>query len=187
MPLVLDFSEYPKDEELQSLPIIIGMLRGYGLLPVGVRGVSKEQQKNAKLLELAIMPRRIKEASKKIDKFTKEQNQIPLGKKSLIIKTPIRSGQRIYAKEADLILLSSVSSGAEVIADGNIHSYGPVKGRILAGMNGNVEAHIFCQELGAELVAIAGRYRIGDKLPDEYRGRSVVISLENKILQFSSL
>ena len=89
MPLVLDFSEYPKDEELQSLPIIIGMLRGYGLLPVGVRGVSKEQQKNAKLLELAIMPRRIKEASKKIDKFTKEQNQIPLGKKSLIIKTPL--------------------------------------------------------------------------------------------------
>tara|TARA_Y100001935_G_C17310848_1_gene516030 strand:+ start:4516 stop:5313 length:798 start_codon:yes stop_codon:yes gene_type:complete len=185
MPLVLDFSEYSGDESLESLPVIIGMLRGYGLLPVGVRGVTADQQQNAKLLELAIMPRRRKSAPEDMENSLSNSSHGITENNSLIIKNPVRSGQRVYARGRDLILLSSVSSGAEVVADGNIHSYGPIKGRILAGMNGNINAQIFCQELGAELVAIAGRYRIGDKLPSEYRGRPVIVSLKNKVLHFS--
>jgi len=77
---------------------------------------------------------------------------------TMIITQPVRSGQQIYAKDADLIVTSSVSPGAEIIADGNIHVYGALKGRALAGAHGNTTARIFCQELAAELVSVAGHY-----------------------------
>lgn len=80
-----------------------------------------------------------------------------------IVTQPVRGGQQIYA-EGDLILLAPVSAGAEVLADGHIHVYAPLRGRALAGVQGNTEARIFCQALEAELVSIAGRYRVAEDL-----------------------
>ena len=71
---------------------------------------------------------------------------------------PIRSGMQVYAKDTDLIVTASVSPGAELFADGNIHVYGPLRGRALAGVQGNMQARIFCRTLEAELVSIAGYY-----------------------------
>lgn len=87
---------------------------------------------------------------------------------SKLITHPVRSGQQIYAKEADLVIVSQVSPGAEVIADGNIHIYGALRGRALAGVNGDTNVRIFCRSLEAELVSIAGQYMLNEDLRNHY-------------------
>lgn len=84
--------------------------------------------------------------------------------KNKIVTTPVRSGQQIYAEGGDLIVTASVGAGAELLADGNIHVYGALRGRALAGVKGNQSARIFCHSLEAELVSIAGQYRISEDL-----------------------
>lgn len=103
------------------------------------------------------------------------------------IDTPIRSGQRIYAKNSDLIIASHVSAGAELIADGNIHIYGMMRGRALAGASGNTDTHIFCTHLHAELVSVAGEYRLSDEIPADYYGKAVRLNLINGALFFQPL
>jgi len=78
---------------------------------------------------------------------------------TMIIDTPVRAGQRIYARGADLVIMAAVNNGAEIIADGSIHVYAPLRGRALAGASGNTSARIFAASLEAELVSIAGVYR----------------------------
>lgn len=90
----------------------------------------------------------------------------------------VRSGQQLYAENCDLTVLSTVGAGAEVIADGSIHIYGTLRGRALAGAKGNEGARIFCRDFHAELVAIAGRYKVLDDIPDNLRGKSVQVWLE---------
>ncbi len=87
-----------------------------------------------------------------------------------IVSEPVRSGQQIYAEGTDLIVLNSVSAGAEVIADGSIHVYGRLSGRAIAGARGNEAARIFCRKLEAELVAIAGVYAVSEQIKDGPRG-----------------
>jgi septum site-determining protein MinC len=94
-----------------------------------------------------------------------------------LVTTPVRSGTQIYARGTDLVVTASVSPGAELIADGNIHVYGPLRGRALAGAGGDTGARIFCSRLEAELVSIAGHYLVSDQLPPEQRGAPVQISL----------
>ena len=94
-----------------------------------------------------------------------------------LVTTPVRSGTQIYARGTDLVVTASVSPGAELVADGNIHVYGPLRGRALAGASGDKEARIFCSRLEAELVSIAGNYLVSDQLPPEQRGFSVQIAL----------
>lgn len=90
---------------------------------------------------------------------------------------PVRSGQQIYARNCDLIVTSSVSAGAEVIADGNIHIYGMMRGRALAGVSGDVQSQIFCTHLAAELVSIAGRYWLSDQIPPAFSGQAARVNL----------
>lgn len=102
-------------------------------------------------------------------------------------KTPVRSGQQVYAEGCDLTVLSTVSAGAEVIADGSIHIYGALRGRALAGARGNTEARIFCREFQAELVAIAGHYKVLDDIPDQLRGKPVQVWLDNSQLKLAPI
>lgn len=104
-----------------------------------------------------------------------------------IIRHPVRSGQQIYAKGGDLIILSSVSTGAEVLADGNIHIYGPLRGRALAGVLGNTDASIFCMRLEAELISIAGRYKVDEDVKRSFWQKPVRISLVGNQLQVDPL
>ncbi|MGI4856373.1 MAG: septum site-determining protein MinC [Janthinobacterium lividum] len=106
---------------------------------------------------------------------------------TLVIDRPLRSGQRIYA-EGDLVVLGLVSYGAEVIAEGNIHVYAPLRGRALAGVHGNLGARIFCTCLEPELVSVAGIYRTAEHpLAADILGKSVQIRLENEKLIFEPL
>jgi septum site-determining protein MinC len=101
----------------------------------------------------------------------------PTAAKSRLITQPVRSGTQIYARGADLVVTAPVSAGAEIMADGNIHVYAALRGRALAGANGDAEARIFCSRLEAELVSIAGHYLVSDQIPPEHRGLPVQIAL----------
>ena len=98
---------------------------------------------------------------------------------TLVINSPVRTGQQVYAKNADLIVMGMVSEGAEVIADGNIHVYAPLRGRALAGESGNKTARIFAQSMQAELVSVAGIYRVFEQnLPPHLHKHAVKIELQ---------
>lgn len=104
-----------------------------------------------------------------------------------VINSTVRSGQQVYAKDRDLIILGAVSHGAEVIADGNIHIYGALRGRAIAGAKGNTDAAIFCQSLEAELVSIDGNYWISDSLQGELWSKSAAINYKNNSLEITAL
>jgi septum site-determining protein MinC len=99
---------------------------------------------------------------------------------SKVVIHPVRSGRQIYAQGSDLIVLASISPGAELIADGHIHVYGTLRGRALAGIAGNPQARIFCRSLEAELVSVAGYWRVRDDIPEELIGKPVQIYLGNE-------
>jgi len=105
----------------------------------------------------------------------------------MIQSAPVRSGQQIYAENRDLTVLTTVGAGAEVISDGSVHIYGPLRGRALAGAKGNEQARIFCREFHAELVAIAGHYKVMEEIPKELRGKAVQIWLEDQQLKIAAL
>lgn len=108
-----------------------------------------------------------------------------------IVTEPVRSGQRIYAQGRDMVVLAQVSAGAEVIADGSIHIYAPLRGRALAGARGDATARVFCQHFAAELVAVAGCYRLIEDLPAEQQralhGHSAQVWLEGEHLHIETL
>ncbi|WP_250655011.1 septum site-determining protein MinC [Alkalimarinus coralli] len=104
-----------------------------------------------------------------------------------IIYQPVRSGQQIYAQNGDLIVLAQVSAGAEILADGNIHVYGPLRGRALAGVRGNTKARIFCHSLEAELVSIAGQYKISEDLQNGHWKQPAQIHLSDETLTVKAL
>jgi len=101
----------------------------------------------------------------------------PAVPKTRIVSEPVRSGTQIYARGSDLVVTAAVSPGAELVADGNIHVYGVLRGRALAGAGGDTAARIFCTRLEAELVSIAGRYLVSEQLPADVQSTPVQIAL----------
>ncbi|MGX2042112.1 septum site-determining protein MinC [Methylocaldum sp. MU1018] len=191
-PVVIDLSELPDYADVDFLDLI-DILHEHRLVPVGTRGGSQRLQAAAQDARLAVLPEHKHEtgsaapvpapSAPKISAQT--TTRIPSGSK--LIEQPIRSGQRIYASGADLIVLSQVSPGAEVMADGNIHIYGSLRGRALAGVQGNLEARIFCADLQAELIAIGGHYKISENLEESVRGKPVQIYLRDNSLIIENL
>ncbi len=120
---------------------------------------------------------------------TKASSSAPVvhGAPGLVQAAPVRSGQQVYAENRDLTVLTAVGAGAEVIADGSIHIYGPLRGRALAGAQGNASARIFCREFHAELVAVAGHYKVLEDIPKELRGKPVQVWLERDELKMALL
>lgn len=107
---------------------------------------------------------------------------------AMVVNRPLRSGQRIYARHTDLIIIGVVSQGAEVIADGNIHVYGPLRGKAMAGARGDTSARIFTTQLDPELLAIAGVYRVVEApLEPSQRNKPCLIQLENDTLRIQPL
>jgi septum site-determining protein MinC len=100
---------------------------------------------------------------------------------------PVRSGQQLYAQQRDLTVMATVGAGAEVIADGSIHIYGALRGRALAGASDNIHARIFCREFYAELVAVAGHYKVLEEIPKNLIGKAVQIFLEKDQLRIEEL
>ena len=104
-----------------------------------------------------------------------------------VVTQPVRSGQQIYARGGDLIVMGAVSAGAEVLADGHIHVYGTMRGRVLAGVRGLATAHIYCRRLDAELISIGGHYRIAEDILDSERGENRLITLAGETIRISEI
>lgn len=142
-------------------------LRQFGMCPVAIQGGSKSLTDLA--LELGLPQLH---ASSQHDKLLMDSKpdvatiQAPdeSHKATVMVTSPVRSGQQVVSKDGDLIVTSSVSHGAELLAEGHIHVYGTLRGRALAGITGDKSARIFCQSLEAELVAIAGVYSLSDAM-----------------------
>jgi septum site-determining protein MinC len=181
-PIAVDVSQLAGDDVIDLLIQVVGMLRGHAMIPVGVRGAAPAQHEQIAALELALMP-----APRPTATTAPTPSNGPATAQTLVVEQPVRSGQRIFARGGDLVLLGGVSSGAEVMAEGHIHAYGPLRGRAMAGVSGNVGARVFCRELGAELISIAGRYRVSENLESHHLGKAVSVSLNGDKLEFRLL
>lgn len=160
-PVIIDFSKLDLQEiEIDYLDIL-STCREYGLQPTAFHHHENLDLNAIKETNLAV----IKQGSSKAEKKSMQESLAHYpDTHTKIINKPIRSGQQIYAEGTDLIILGSVSGGAEVLADGNIHIYGSLRGRALAGVKGNNEARIFCTNNEAELVSINGHFLVSDAL-----------------------
>ena len=173
-PVVIDLESLADSKESVEFKGLHELLRGYGMVPVGVRNGSPKQNAAARLAGLPVLPEsRVGGGPKK-----PELPEPPPPSRTRVIAHSVRSGQEIYIADGDLIVLGAVSDGADVAADGNIHVYGPLRGRALAGFKGNSETWIFCKSLEARLVSIAGRYQTYDQLEEPQRGKAVQIHLQ---------
>ncbi len=177
-PVVIDLEKVQDLEGIDFLEMK-RLLISNGLVPIGVRGGSETQTKAAGNAALPLL-NLSKTTTVVENKKPVEEPEAQVSSTTRFINTPIRSGMQIYAKDGDLIVAAQVSPGAELMADGNIHIYGALRGRAMAGVKGNTEARIFCQTLDAELVSIAGYYLTKEeiqKLPEQ--NSMIQIYLEN--------
>jgi septum site-determining protein MinC len=174
-PVVIDLAERPEFAEAVEFIELKRQLRALDLVPVGVQNATVAQQRAAAAAGLGAFTG--SSAQRRAQAAPKLQ-EAPAAK-SMLIDQPVRSGTQIYARGGDLIVLKSVSAGAEIIADGHIHVYGTLRGRAIAGATGDGSARIFVSRLEAELVSIAGRYLVSDNIGIEHRGKAAQILLED--------
>lgn len=170
---------------------IVTMCRAHGVSLVGVRAPKPMHEALASIGLPVLTSLRPKTAEKIYDadghRVAVETAAPAERPASLVITQPVRGGQQIYSA-GDLVILAPVSAGAEVLADGHIHIYGPLRGRALAGVQGDISAQVFCQSLEAELVSIAGRYRVADDLRSDDRWRQATrLSLRDDVLNLYDL
>ncbi|CAM3834066.1 septum site-determining protein MinC [Pseudomonas wadenswilerensis] len=196
-PLVLALDKLPAGEGAVDLPGLMRVCRHHGLRTLAIRASRIEDIAAAIAIDLPVLPpsgarERPLEPEPEVKKPEPAPAPPPPPEPSIrptkIITTPVRGGQQIYAQGGDLVVVSSVSPGAELLADGNIHVYGAMRGRALAGIKGNTRARIFCQQLTAEMVSIAGQYKVSEDLRrDPLWGAGVQVSLSGDVLNITRL
>jgi septum site-determining protein MinC len=180
-PVIIDLEEY--DEGGIDFSALGELVASCGLNPIGVRHVAPEQRDPALAAGLALFP-----AGRDTHEVVAGPATVRAEKpRSILRSEPVRSGQQIYARGGDLILLAAVGAGAEVLADGNIHVYGPLRGRAIAGAAGDTSARIFCHSLDAELLSIAGFYCVSEAIEAKFLKQRVQISLAGEQLVFERL
>ncbi|MFO7994763.1 MAG: septum site-determining protein MinC [Marinobacter sp.] len=199
IPMIVSLEKYEGLSSELDFFKIIGSCRRHNIHVIGVRGGNDDQRRLARGASLALLPggsqrdrdidtRPAAENTGTADSPTParvETRAEPAPAK--IINQPVRSGQQVYAPDGDLIILAPVQAGAEVLAAGNVHVYGPLRGRALAGIHGAEHARVFCQSLEAELVSIAGHYKISEDLQDNGWKTAVQIQLRDDLLVVTPL
>lgn len=172
-PMVVDISCLKKTPDFMKLKSSIEKL---GMRVVGITGYKENNIREA-----------IKKAGLPLMNPAQQQSKIDTLRPTKVITTPIRSGQQVYAKNTDLVIINHVSAGAEIIADGSIHIYGVLRGRAIAGASGQKDARIFCQNLQSELLSISGTYWLSEAIPEQYSSRPVEISLKDNSLNIEHI
>jgi septum site-determining protein MinC len=175
-PVVLDLRGTPGFETAEDFSAARAVLHDFTLALVGVQNAQPAQLEAATASGLASFAPTAAQPARAPSAPPPPAAPAP-PQRARIVTQPVRSGTQIYARGTDLIVTASVSPGAELIADGNIHVYSVLRGRALAGASGDAGARIFCSRLEAELVSVAGRYLVSDQLPIDQRGHPVQIAL----------
>ncbi|MCA0198937.1 MAG: septum site-determining protein MinC [Proteobacteria bacterium] len=207
--VIVDFGGLAQVPDLATARALIDGLRGAGVLPVALAYGTRDNDALAEVLGLPVLAK-FRAQYERVERAEPAPAPAPApaarepapagGRASArataadkpqapgrMQKGAVRSGQQLYAEGCDLTVLSTVGAGAEVIADGSIHVYGALRGRALAGAQGNPDARIFCREFHAELVAIAGHYKVLDDIPENLRGKAVQVWLDNGQLKLAAL
>ncbi len=185
-PVVIDLQHAPALEQRGDLVRLIDELRKRKLSVFGVQNGTEEQTAAAVAAGLIALsggrdvPARSAQRHGETKEIAPAETQAPQNR---LITEPVRSGQTVFADRGDLVVVAPVGSGAELIASGNIHVYGPLRGRALAGVNGDTSARIFCQSLDADLLAVAGVYRTSETLGPDIRKKGVQVFLEGEDLK----
>ncbi|MEI6985674.1 MAG: septum site-determining protein MinC [Rhodospirillaceae bacterium] len=188
-PLVLDLDGLSGDENL-DFSDIRSRLRACGLMAIGVQGGAPRHQEAALRVGLPALPpgrpARLDTAPTAqpivAAKVQPPPPQEPPPRTTLFVSEPVRSGRQLYAAGGDLVITNLVSAGAELLADGNIHVYGALRGRALAGISGDTNARILCLSLEAEMVSIAGLYRVNEDIAPSFYRKPVQIYLKEGYL-----
>ena len=189
-PVVIDLSQLQDDDAQADIDFtrLRDMLARHQTQPVAVRGGTDAQNIAARAAGLSVTAMPAAPAPKPAAPPAEPPSEAPQivrevpvpANGTLVIDKPLRSGHQVYARGGDVIVTAVVSFGAEVIADGNVHVYAPLRGKAIAGARGNTDARIFTTCLEAQLVAIAGIYRTSEvALPDEVAGKAAQISLQD--------
>jgi len=205
--LCLDLSPLDHDVSAAELRAVLESIRRTGLLPVGLAHGTAAVDALARELDLPVLTQfraqqsygaavsAVKAASQQPTPApapapvptpapaTEEIVAIP----ALMHHRPVRSGQRIYARHRDLVVTSAVGAGAEVMADGCVHVYGTLRGRAMAGVRGEVSARVFCHQFHAELVSVAGVFRVFETIPPDLAGKPVQAWLDGDDLRFGRI
>ena len=205
--LCLDLSPLDHDISAADLRAVLEAIRRTGLLPVGLAHGTAAIDALARELDLPVLTQfraqqsygaavsAVKAASQQPTPApapvpapapapaTEEIVAIP----ALMHHRPVRSGQRIYARHRDLVVTSAVGAGAEVMADGCVHVYGTLRGRAMAGVRGEVSARVFCHDFHAELVSVAGVFRVFETIPPDLAGKPVQAWLDGDDLRFGRI
>ncbi|CAD5107765.1 septum site-determining protein MinC [Zestomonas carbonaria] len=194
VPLVLALDKLPEDSGELDLAKLQAVCKRHGLRIMAIRSEREAHIALAAAQDLAVLPssgareRLIEPAESAEARRKAEKPAEPEIKPTKVITSPVRGGMQVYAAGGDLVVLAPVSAGAELLADGNIHVYGPMRGRALAGVKGNVKARIFCQQMGAEMLSIAGKYKVAEDLRrDPAWGDAVHVSLSGDVLKITRL
>jgi septum site-determining protein MinC len=179
-PVVADLAGVAEAVGPESLPIVLDGLAARGLRLVGVEGVAAAMLANTRWRETPT---------------SLHGRDVPLAAKagpaaaaavSLVIDRPVRSGQSVVVEDGDIVVVGAVASGAEVIAGGNVHVYGPLRGRAIAGLKSG-DARIFCRRLEAEMVGVGRLYRTAENWGPELHGRAVTVRCDRGALSLAAL
>jgi septum site-determining protein MinC len=211
-PVAVDLSQVRDEAEAIDFPALVALLRRHRMMPVAAKGGSAEQM--AAALEAGLVeapdfappvrtPRaeaaapapapepEIREVVREVIHEVEVIREVRVPAEpvpTMVVDKPLRSGQQVYARGGDLVVLAAVNFGAEVIADGHIHVYAPLRGRALAGARGNTAARIFSTCMEAQLVSVAGIYRTTDvPLPSDIVGQPAQVRLEGEKLVIERL
>lgn len=195
-PVVVDLYHLAESLTVVDFNVLKKILIKKNLVPVGIKNASFNQQKLAIEANLAILRSNNSFENHSKHPGSKITKNLEVDKKSTaklkvvhnkLIAAPVRSGQQIYAPDGDITIIGSVSNGAELLAEGNIHVYGALRGRALAGINNNTNARIFCSSLEADLISIAGQFKISENIEPKFWKKSVQIQLIEGKLSITEL
>ena len=189
IPVVLE--PKVKIQDATYLALLLEHLRQLQMMPIGIRTEDPDIQEQADYAGLALFPKQGKSKKKKELKQTKatvsSSSEVPGLKMAKVVKGTIRSGQQVYAQDGDLIVMGAINPGAEVLADGHVHVFGKVRGKVFAGAKGETSAKIFADALEAELVCIAGVYQLNEDIHANFKQGRVIVSLEEEQLVFTKM
>ncbi len=191
----LDLSALEKEPSTSEMREVFDAVRRAGMLAVGLAHGTATVDALARSLDVPVLTQfRVQGKASPVPVAKEPPKPAPppaeapvLHPPTLMQHQPVRSGQRVYARHSDLVVTSTVGAGAEVIADGCVHIYGPLRGRAVAGARGEVTARVFCQEFHAELISIAGVFRVFETLPPELAGKPVQAWLDGDDLRFARI
>jgi septum site-determining protein MinC len=198
-PVCLDLSSLPKMPSAEDIRGVIDVVRRAGMMTVGLAQGGTSIEELANQLELPVIHHvRASTRTAPVVQAAAVPMPTPAPAPALVpevaavpptlIQTqPVRSGQRVYARNRDLIVTAMVAAGAEVMADGCVHIYGPLRGRVMAGAHGDTDARVFCHQFHAELVSIAGVFRVFETIPPELAGMPVQAWLSGDDLKFAKI